>query len=42
MSCRHHLWTEEKEMDSTDIHLVIAQSRTSAATCGPNQGKMTP
>jgi gluconokinase len=42
MSCRHHLWTEEKEMDSTDIHPVFSQSRTSAATCGPNQGKMTP
>lgn len=23
MSCRHHLWTEEKEMDSTDIHPVF-------------------
>lgn len=29
-------------MDSTDIHPVISQSRTSTATCGPNQRKMTP
>jgi hypothetical protein len=38
----HHLRTEEKVMDSTDIHPVISQSRTSTATCGPNQRKMTP
>jgi hypothetical protein len=29
-------------MDSTDIYPVISQSLTSAATCGPNQRKMTP
>jgi hypothetical protein len=29
-------------MDSIDTHPGISQARTSAATCGPNQRKMTP